>query len=327
MQILQVDSESAGLRLDAFLSEVFEDCSRARIQKAIEKGAVLVGGESAPKSRILKDGDAVSIDEQALELGDPSNILPQDLPLEIIYEDEYMVIVNKAAGMVVHPGSGNSDGTLVNAIVHRFASLSTGTAPGRPGIVHRLDKDTSGLIIVAKTDAAHTKLAALFAERKIVKQYVGICITRNLPIMEGSWLWPLGRKQGDALRFAAREDGKPAHTDFTLAAFHNGIAVLSFDLHTGRTHQIRVHAARAGMPIVQDELYGCTGKILDGLHESDRPFARRIMSCFTRQALHARRVSFVHPFTGKDMVIEAPFPADFVKAMGIIKAAVAAAAT
>ena len=323
MQTFQIDSDTAGLRLDAFLVESFDDCSRARIQKAIEKGFATVNGELSPKNRILKDGDTVIADSTALEIGDPSDIVPQDIPLDVIYEDEYMVAVNKAAGMVVHPGSGNRDGTLVNAIVHRFATLSAGTAPGRPGIVHRLDKDTSGLIIIAKTDAAHTKLAALFAERNIVKQYVGISVTRNLPQTEGSWIWPIGRKSGDALRFTTREDGKAAHTDFKLAAFHKGIAVMSFDLHTGRTHQIRVHAARAGMPIVADELYGGTGKIVEGLHESDKPFARRIMSCFDRQALHARRVSFVHPFTNANITIEAPFPADMSKAIGIVKAAVA----
>ena len=315
----EIDEAHAGMRIDAFLASRNGTVSRARIQRAFEQDLILLNDCSVKKSELLKPFDCVRVVEGAFADRDIADIVPQDIPLEILYEDEFFLAVNKAPGMVVHPGNGNADGTLVNALAFHVQKLSTGSAPGRPGIVHRLDKDTSGVLVVAKTDDAHTRLASLFEKRAIVKQYVGFCIAQNLPLSSGSWLGPIGRRPNDPLRYGIRPDGRTAHTDFKLAAWHGGIALFQFDLHTGRTHQIRVHAQAAGFPIVHDDLYGCDDKFIEHLFEVDKPFARRIVACFGRQALHARRVKFVHPFTNEDMVIEAPLPPDFQKAVDIVK--------
>jgi 23S rRNA pseudouridine1911/1915/1917 synthase len=265
---------------------------------------------------MLKTGDSVEVGEDRLMQSTERSLEPQDIALEILYEDEHFVVIDKPAGLVVHPGSGNRDGTVANALLFHIDSLSSGTEEDRPGIVHRLDKQTSGVLIAAKQDAAHAALAALFSERKVQKEYLGICIGAR-PKDSGSIDAPIGRGRNDPLRFSVRPNGRQARTDYRLCAHRGGISCIAIHPLTGRTHQIRVHCAWAGFPIVEDPQYGGDKKRVILLPPLDRPFAYKVFGCFDRHALHARRLSFVHPFTGKEVCFEAPLPEDFRSAVSL----------
>jgi len=315
---ITVTSESSGVRIDVFISGAYPAISRTKIQKFIEDGHVLLNSVPAKKRTGLKPGDIIEINEDALTSSTELHLEAQDISLDILYEDKYLVAVNKPAAMVVHPGSGNREGTLVNALLFHIDSLSTGSAHDRPGIVHRLDKETSGVIIAAKNDKAHFALSSLFSERTVEKQYIGFCIGAH-PLEHDIIDAPIGRKKNDPIRFCVRNGGKESVTEYTLLSHKAGISLISFFPKTGRTHQIRVHAASRGFPVVADELYG-GGKIKAvNIQPLDRPFVYKIYDCFERHALHARKLSFVHPFTRKKIALEAPFPEDFMKAIDLIE--------
>jgi 23S rRNA pseudouridine1911/1915/1917 synthase len=310
-----VDSGREGLRLDQFLSSVLQDVSRSRIQKVIADGLVSVNGNhTAKKNIVLRALDSVNIDEVSAR---PPESIPQaqDIALDVIYEDEFFACINKPAGLVVHPGNGNADGTVVNALLHRFGSVSDGFNSGRPGIVHRLDKDTSGVLITAKTNSAHSALAALFSSRKIVKKYTGICVGGR-PLEHELVELPLARSRREPLKRAVDNNGSMAVTEYWLREFRNGISLVDFTLHTGRTHQIRVHCSHKGFPIVQDGLYGGLQDRVLRIAPLERPFAYSMMKCFARHALHARSVEFLHPFTNQPFSVAAPYPQDFCDAFG-----------
>jgi 23S rRNA pseudouridine1911/1915/1917 synthase len=314
---IQVDAEHSRERLDLYLSGMFPELSRARLQKAIADGAVLLNGMMTVKKTRIAAGDSISIDKEKLVGNGPGGTcVAQDIPLTVLYEDEYCLAVDKPAGMVVHPGSGNRDGTLVHALLFHANSLSHGSAPQRPGIVHRLDKDTSGVILVAKNDDMHRRLAGLFSDRKVTKQYVGICCGRR-PAEQGLIGARLGRSRRDPVKRSVRQDGKEAKTAFRLVSYQCGISVVQFSPHTGRTHQIRVHASVSGFPVVCDSLYGGGRDALARLPVLDRPFANRIYKCFNRQALHAHSITFSHPKTLVETTIRAPLPQDFVQAFSL----------
>jgi len=320
VQNITVPPESAGLRLDIFLSRTVPGLSRSQIQKLIAAGSVSVNGQVVPKKYALSAGDAVRM--AAMEpVGREVNLAPQDIPLSILYEDEYFMAVDKPAGLVVHPGAGNRSGTLVNALLyHRLESLSKGSATDRPGIVHRLDKDTSGVIVVAKTNAAHAALAAEFSSRMVKKRYVGFCLGKpRTPSAAGIIDIPLARSRRDRIKRAPDKSGKSSSTEYRMVDFRSGIALMEFMPRTGRTHQIRVHCASSGFPIVADTLYGGGKERLQQLAPSDRPFASSIMKCFTRQALHAEAITFMHPFLKKEITVKAPLPPDFEKALEIYR--------
>ena len=247
-----------------------------------------------------------------------SRLAPQNIPLDILYEDEYLLAVNKPAGMVVHPGNGNREGTLVHALLYHVKSLSAGSGPDRPGIVHRLDKDTSGVVLVAKTDETHRQLARLFSTREIKKEYAGFCVGRR-PAAHGSMGAPLGRSRRDPVKRAVRQDGKEALTEYWLLAHHCGISVMKFAPHTGRTHQIRVHCSAAGFPVIADALYGGGKEALNRIPVLERPFAIGVYKCFERHALHARSITFVHPQTHREQTISAPLPEDFNRALELFE--------
>ena len=311
---LIIEKESAGLRLDIFISEQYPKISRTKIQKCIEDGIILLNNTHAKKRAALKDGDTIELDEEALTSAAEMHIEPQEIPLDILYEDEYFAAVNKPSGMVVHPGSGNKDQTLVNALLFHMDSLSSGSAKDRPGVVHRIDKETSGLIVAAKNDEAHNALADLFAKRKIEKEYIGFCIGRY-PKEVDTIDAPIGRKRNDPIRYCVTKNGKEAVTDYRLISHKSGISLFSFYPRTGRTHQIRIHCSYSGFPVVEDNFYGGDKKKILTLQPLDRPFAYKIFGCFSRHALHARRLSFTHPFTEEKTSLEAPFPEDFQKAI------------
>jgi 23S rRNA pseudouridine1911/1915/1917 synthase len=305
-----VEAGGAGMRMDLFLSRHLQAYSRSMLQKLVDEGRILLNGETVRKKAQLKAGDVIELDQRSLNSRSAITLAPQNIALDIIYEDEYFVAINKAAGMVVHPGSGNRDGTLVNSLLYHFPALSEGFDTDRPGIVHRLDKDTSGVLLVAKTNPAHAVFAALFAERRVEKIYSGFCIGKR-PQEHGMIEAALGRSSANPIKRAVVEDGKAASTEYWLEKHHCGLSQLRFRLHTGRTHQIRVHCCHAGFPIVNDPLYGGGRDKVRSLQPLERAFANKLFDCFARHALHAHRLCFVHPFTNKDVELEAPFPPDF----------------
>ena len=284
--------EDAGLRLDAFLAEKLPDLSRSRIQQLTEQGCILAGGKPAKKNLRLTPGLRIS-----LELPEPEEAkpLPEALPLDILYEDDALLVINKPKGMVVHPAPGHESGTLVNALLHHCGdSLSGIGGVRRPGIVHRLDKDTSGLMLAAKTDRAHASLAAQLAGHSLHRIYAALLIGSPRE-REGVVDLPVGRHPADRKKMAAGvKGGREAVTHYRVLEYFTGYSHVECVLETGRTHQIRVHMAALGHPVAGDPLYG--GKC--GLPLSS-------------QCLHAREICFRHPVTGEEMTFSCPLPAEF----------------
>jgi len=310
---ITVKEADAGVRLDVFLSHHLEGVSRSQIQRYISDGSVQVNGKPVAKRQIVVGGDVVCIERPLISAREIQPIA-QDIPLGILYEDEYLLAVNKPAGLVVHPGNGVADGTLVNALLFRGGALSEGTSEERPGIVHRLDKDTSGVVLVAKNNRVHAGLASCFAERKISKQYIGFCIGRPSQL-QGQIDFALDRSRREPLKRAACVSGKPSLTLYELIAYRSGISIVRFSPKTGRTHQIRVHCSTAGFPILADPLYGGGKDRILRIDPAERPFAYSVYKCFTRHALHAQSIVFPHPHTNIPTHINAPLPDDFKNAL------------
>jgi len=318
---LNFNVSAAAVRVDIFLAEVLTGVSRSRVQRIIADGQVSVNGKVIiKKNTLLEVGDEVIVDD--VQIPPPvDTVVPaaQDIPLDVIYEDEFLAVINKPAGLVVHPGSGNADGTVVNALLHRFGPrVSSGSGVCRPGIVHRLDKGTSGALMIAKTDAAHTALAGLFSSRSIKKVYTGFCVGARPSEHEIIDL-PLAMSRRDpTMRAVDTRRGVQAVTEYRLKSYRSGIALIEFILHTGRTHQIRVHCSHKGFPIVRDDLYGGFQDKVLKVAPMERPFAYSIFKCFGRHALHALSLSFAHPFTNENVEVSAPYPDDFCAALGIM---------
>jgi len=315
---ITVPESETGRRLDQFLSKILSSLSRARIQRTIESGNVTVNNHSAQKNRRLKTGDIVTVREDEFTFArETPDLAPEDIALDVLYQDEYLLGINKPSGLVVHPGSGNRSGTMVNALLHSFPGLSDGYESNRPGIVHRLDKYTTGVLVVARNNAVHAALGLQFANRTVEKTYAGICIGR-MPEENGRIEAPLGRSRSDPLKRAVIRHGKPALTEYRLKAYQSGISLLEFILHTGRTHQIRVHAAHSGFPILADDTYGGGRECILRQPPLERPFAYRILKCFDRHALHSRTLAFMHPVTNERIEITAPYPPDFKQALSYL---------
>lgn len=290
-------------RADKLFAAEFEDVSRARLQRAFEAGQVTFDGKVIDKRfKIARDGLLrAAMDEPEFE----APPVPVDLPLKVIYEDASIVVVNKAPGMVTHPGSGTGDDTLVHALLHHCGGqLSSIGAPDRPGIVHRLDKETSGLIVVAKTDKAHHKLAAAFSARETYKRYTALVL--GVPKKNfGSCYEFIGRHPVVRTRMAVQKRGREAHTDWKLeAAFGKQAALVSCVIHTGRTHQIRVHLSYLGHPLLGDSTYGFKASRLKGIE------VPRVM-------LHSTELWLAHPENAKEMRFETALPDDFEKIIGL----------
>jgi len=314
-----ISFEFAGERLDMFVWRQFEHLSRNKIQDGLARGHVLVNGKKEKKSYMLRENDEILIDEEKILEENPRNItvIPQELPLDILWEDQYYIAINKPAGLTVHPAWGQKDGTLLNGLYY-YADCADPIYT--PKLVHRLDKDTSGVIIAAKSENAHEKLAEKFAEREIYKKYFGICIGKFPNEMSGTMDFPIGRDKKDPLKRAVDyHNGREARTDYEILLYKDGIYFNAFQLHTGRTHQIRVHCANKGFPIICDAQYGGNKEKIKTLEQKDRLFALSVYDCFSRQALHARQIGFEHSFTKKQILLTAPFPADFQKAIEILE--------
>ena len=293
--------ETAG-RLDKALAEA-TGLSRERVKGLIADGAVEVGGKQVKSgSAKLSGGESYRI---ALPPPEPLEAEPQDIPLDIVFEDEHLLVVNKPAGMVVHPAAGNPDGTLVNALLfHCAGKLSGINGVARPGIVHRIDKDTSGLLVVAKSDAAHESLARQFADHSITRRYLAVCAGHPNP-PSGTISGRLGRSDRDRKKMAVLPDdstrGKHAVTHYVTVKRLDHASLIECRLETGRTHQVRVHCASIGHALLGDPTYGRTPKPLRTLLES---------LDFQRQALHAARLGFIHPISGESLDFCAELPAD-----------------
>lgn len=294
----RVPAEAAGRRLDQALASLFPDYSRTRLKSWIDEGKVLVDGRPLrPRDRLV-GGESVQVDAQ---LEDEVAVVPQPMALEIVYEDATLIVVNKPVGLVVHPGAGNPDRTLQNALLAHDPGLSV--LP-RAGIVHRLDKDTSGLLVVARTLEAHSALVRMLEAREIHREYEAVC--SGVMTAGGTVDAPIGRHRVDRVRMAIREDGRESVTHYRVLARFRAHTHVRVMLETGRTHQIRVHLAHAGYPIVGDATYGRRLAIPKGA----TPRLDAALRGFRRQALHAARLAFEHPMTGGSCEFSAPVPGD-----------------
>ncbi|MEO6296737.1 MAG: 23S rRNA pseudouridine(1911/1915/1917) synthase RluD [Dokdonella sp.] len=293
-----VPVELAGRRFDQALAELFRDYSRSRLTTWIKSGAALLDGEAAAPRQILRGGEAISL---VVKLEREIGAQAQDIALDIRHEDADVLVVNKPAGLVVHPGAGNADGTLQNALLHHDPKLAQ--IP-RGGIVHRLDKDTSGLMVVARTMRAHTSLVEQLSAREVHRQYAAIVY--GSMISGGRVDAAIGRHPHDRLKQAVREDGRDAITHYRVRERFRAMTLVECRLETGRTHQIRVHMAHVRHPLLGDSQYGGLLK----LPKAASPEFIAALRAFKRQALHAERLEFLHPKSGKTIAVEAERPAD-----------------
>ena len=292
MKNVIVNENDKGKRLDIYIAENFNELSRTMIKKLIESNNVLVNDKSEKVSYKVQANDNISIDvPEAKE----TKLKAQEIPLDIIYEDSDIIVVNKPKGMVVHPANGNPDGTLVNAILSICKNSLSGIGGElRPGIVHRLDKDTSGLIIVAKNDKAHINMSEQIKERNVKKTYIAL-VRGNVPEEEATINMPIGRSTKDRKKMAVTKNGKQAITHFKVLKRYSKYTLLEIKIETGRTHQLRVHMAEIGYPVVGDAVYS-NGKNEFGIEG---------------QMLHAYKLEFMHPITNKHMELTAPLPQYF----------------
>jgi len=315
-----VPREAAGQRLDQFLTTQLEGVSRSRVQLLLDQGDVLVDDARTKASYKLRGGETIVITGEPRPA--PLKAVAEDIPVRVVYEDQDLAVIDKPAGMMVHAGSGATDdarsrGTLVNALLHRFQSLSTGSVSGggdlRPGIVHRLDKETSGLIIVAKNDRAHAALARMFSGREIHKTYVAL-VHGAMTRQKGTIIAAIGRDPVRRTRMTTRpqENARSAVSHYELVrrleTRFGRFTLVRVRIETGRTHQIRVHMASIGHPVVGDTLYGAAGQLTAvAPEEKSRSKTREILR-LGRNFLHAAELEFTHPRTGKALVLKSPLP-------------------
>lgn len=287
-QPVLLKADSAGVRLDLFIVQKLPELSRSFIQKLIESGHITLNGKPARASLKLKEGDEVSI---VIPPPEPSELLAENIPINILYEDDDLLVVDKPVGMTTHPAPGNPTHTLVNALLSHLPALPESDNPARPGIVHRLDKDTSGLILIAKTREALANLSAQFKSREVKKAYIALVKGRVTP-KSGIIDAPIGRDRAHRQKMSVSDAGRPARTAFTVLRYLDRYTLVEARPETGRTHQIRVHFASVGHPIVGDATYGTKSELVG------------------RQFLHAQRLSFKLPSTGKTVEFTSPLPPD-----------------
>ncbi len=290
--MLAAAGSEAGQRLDRFLQEQLPQYSRARLQEWIKAGRVRVNGAAERASRRLRGGEVIEVEPAELP---PLRATPEDIPLRILYEDDDVIAVDKPAGMVVHAGAGRRTGTLVNALLHRFGALSRVGGEERPGIVHRLDRQTSGVLLVARNDAAHRRLAAQFAGRQVEKVYLAL-VHGSVRQEQGRIEKPIARDRRARVRMSARlSGGRAATTEYRVLRRLAGFTLLEVRIRTGRTHQVRVHLADLGHPVAGDRLYGAPAGV------AGPPAPARFF-------LHAHRIRFLQPSTGEPVTVESPLP-------------------
>ena len=305
---LALPEELQGLRLDQALARALPQYSRARLQSWIEAGAIHVDGRRPRAKDKVVGGERVEIEAQ-LEVD--AQVAPEAMPLEIVFKDRALFVINKPPGLVVHPGAGNTRHTLQNALLALDPKLAV--VP-RAGLVHRLDKDTSGLLVVARTPEVHTTLVAALAEREIERHYIALC--SGVMTGGGTVDEPIGRHRSQRTKMAVRSDGRPSVTHYRLMKRFRAHTLLHVQLESGRTHQIRVHLAHIGYPVVGDPVYGGRRRF----PAAASPALIAELEAFTRQALHAARLKLAHPTTGKEVEWEAPLPADMAHLVAVLEA-------
>ena len=289
------------IRVDKYLAEAYPEITRSYMQKLIEEGLVLVNGTPCTKKTAVSEGDVVSFEiPEAKEL----DVSAEDIPLEIVYEDDSLIVVNKPRGMVVHPANGNQEGTLVNALLHHCKGrLSSINGVIRPGIVHRIDKDTSGILLVAKTDSAHLSLAEQIKEHSVKREYVAL-LDGVIKHDSGTVNKPIGRSEKDRKKMAiTMHNSRNAVTHYEVLERYSGYCLVKCRLETGRTHQIRVHMASLGHPVTGDSVYGA---------KKQKLFQRG-------QLLHAKTIGFIHPESGEYMEFSSQLPEEFQEVLGKLK--------
>jgi len=306
-----VPEEHAGARLDWFIAQTFPSYSRTHIRKSINVQGVRVNGRRAKAAQRIVPGDVVTVSLPVLAKEGP---LPAAIPLDVLYEDEAIAVINKPPGMVVHPGRGHWEGTLASALRHHFDQLSEYGGPTRPGIVHRLDRDTSGVILIAKTDSAHQRSAEQFENRTVAKEY--FAITLGAPDKDRDLVdLPIGPHPYQREKMAIRRDhpaARPAQSFYEVERRFQGFAAVRIAPKTGRTHQIRLHLASIGCPVLCDRLYGGRARLTLGDLRRDPNDESPLIE---RQALHARRLTILHPTDGRELTFEAPLPEDMSRTL------------
>lgn len=313
---IELQSEPNETRLDRFLAQRWAAHSRSTFQKLIRDGRVLVNNEAVTKpSAEVRRGDRIVV---TLYKRRPLGIVPEPIPIDVIYEDDDIVAVNKEPGILVHPARGNPHGTLVNAVAYHAGALSSGGDVWRPGVVHRLDRDTSGVIVFAKNDAVHGRLARQWENRTVEKEYTAI--VEGVPELDADVIdQPLGRDRRSRERYAVRRDGtgREALSQYRVVETFDGFSLVRVRIHTGRTHQIRVHMAHIGHRVVADRQYGSRDKVT--LQELARGKADHDDVLVARQALHASSLRLVHPRTREPLHLEAPLPDDIARLLAALR--------
>lgn len=310
-----VGPEEVGLRLDHFLRARVPERSRSALGRLVREGRVQVEGKPGKTGQTLRSGESVTV---SLPAPEPLDLEPEDIPLAIVFQDAHLAVIDKPAGLVVHPAAGNRSGTLVHALLHHLKDLSGIGDALRPGIVHRLDKETSGLILVAKSDAAHRSLSAMIAAREVRRSYLAL-VWGKLEREAGTVDAPLGRDPRNRKRMAVLEQGgKAARTHYSRMDSLDGFDYIRLDLDTGRTHQIRVHMAHIDHPVLGDPLYGGRRARLRGRSRAQQDRDRELLDLLPRQALHAWRLEFLHPLTGEACRFTSPLPGELRAALELL---------
>lgn len=306
-------------RLDVFLTHHVENATRTKVQQAIEEGLVLVDGKAVRSSYKISPGELIHI---TIPKPPSPDVVAENIPLEILFEDQHLLVVNKPAGMVTHPAYSNYTGTLVNALLYHCNDRLSGlNDPTRPGIVHRLDKDTSGLMVVAKDDATHAALAQQFSRRTIVREYWAIVWGRftERGAKSGVIDAALGRSKSDRKKISVSESGKSAVTDYQVLEQFEYLSLLCLKLRTGRTHQIRVHLHHVGHPVFGDPTYGGRRIAWGGTEKKKKEEVQHFLKLINRQALHAKTLGFVHPATKEKLTFDSQLPQDMNEVLGLLR--------
>ncbi len=309
-----VPAKQSKERLDVYLTHQVQNATRTKVRSAIDAGFVLVNGKQVKASHAIAPGEVIDI---SLPHPPRPEARAEDLPLNIVYEDDQLLIVNKSAGMVTHPAFGNYTGTLVNALLHHCNALSTVNTEMRPGIVHRLDKDTTGLMVVAKNDVAHHLLARQFSRRTISREYWAI-VWGRFQQPKGTIDASLGRSKKDRKKVAVTAEGKQAVTDYEVIKEFDFLSLIRLKLRTGRTHQIRVHLAHVGHPVFGDPTYGGRSHQWGGLEGKRAHLVQDLLKRIGRQALHAKTIGFVHPATKETVEFDSELPEDMQEILKLL---------
>ncbi len=302
-------------RLDSFVTRQIVNLSRSRVHQLLSQGLIVVNGKAVSKSYTIKPHDVIDI---TLPIPAKVQMEAEDIPINIVYEDNDIVVLNKPAGMVVHPAYSNWTGTLVNALLHHVTDLSGINGELRPGIVHRIDKNTSGLLLVTKNDPAHRFISNLFRSHKIEREYLAL-VWGKLRQRKGTIDAPIGRSPRDRKKFAISKTGKSAVTHYEVLEAHAPLSLVQLHLETGRTHQIRVHLAHLGHPVFGDPVYGGDNENLAGGEKRKRQHAKALLELMPRQALHAKTLGFTHPTTKKRIRFDSAIPDDMAAVLKNIR--------